>query len=197
MSRADAVGLGAFMAAGAAIAVWMGVRAVLRVGEVLSGGAVQVLAEFAGTPAEAPIGADGASVEVLLDRAVLTTAELPIAAAAALVLEQIVLVLSVWTVVATLLWLAANILRGRVFGAANTRLVTTAGLAGIVGVAAVPFFANMGANGAFAQISGGSFDNVIMTADLSSIILVAFIAALATLVFTVGARLQRDTEGLV
>ena len=43
--------------------------------------------------------------------------------------------------------------------------------------------------------AGGS--HVVGSVDVAGLFLVAFIAATATLVFTVGDRLRRDTEGLV
>lgn len=197
MSRGDVAALTAFMVAGAGIAVWTVVRALSRVGEVLSGGDVRVLAEFAGTSADAPIGPAGAPVAVELDTAYLVVSDLPGASIAALVIKQIVVIAAVLTVVVCLLALGWSILRGRVFRRVNTVLVTTAGMVGLIGFALVPFFANMGANGAFARISDRTFDNVFLTVDLFPLVFFAFVAALASMVFAVGERLQRDTEGLV
>jgi hypothetical protein len=126
-----------------------------------------------------------------------TAPELPGVAVAALVIGQVVLALSVVGVVGCLLVLAWNILRGRMFGKANTLLVATAGMTAVIGYALVPFFGNMGANAAFAAVSDQTFDNVVMSVDLFPLLLLVFVAALATTTFTVGARLQRDTEGLV
>ena len=197
MSRWDAVSMAIFMAFGAAFAVFTVVRAVLRTTEVLSGGAVRVFAQFSGTMADAPIGPDGAPVAVELDTAYLIAPELPVGSVIALVIEQVVIAASVVTVVARLLVLTWNILHGRMFSRANTRLVGTAGVVAFLGVALAPFFANMGANGAFAFLSDRTFDNVILSAGLFPLLTVAFVAALAATTFTVGDRLQRDTEGLV
>lgn len=197
MSRWDAASMAIFMIIGAAFAVFTVVRSVIRTVEVLGGGDVRVFAQFAGTMAEAPIGPDGAPVPVELDTAYLIAPELPIASLGALVIEQIVISVSVVTVVACLLLLTWNVLHGRVFSKTNTQLVGTAGIVAFFGVALAPFFANMGANGAFAWISDRTFDNVILAADLTQLFTVAFIAALAATTFTVGDRLRRDTEGLV
>ena len=197
MSRWDAASMAIFMIIGAAFAVFTVVRSVIRTVEVLGGGDVRVFAQFAGTMAEAPIGPDGAPVPVELDTAYLIAPELPIASLGALVIEQIVISVSVVTVVACLLLLTWNVLHGRVFSKTNTQLVGTAGIVAFFGVALAPFFANIGANGAFAWISDRTFDNVILAADLTQLFTVAFIAALAATTFTVGDRLRRDTEGLV
>src|SRR5690606_9378722 len=186
--------------------------------------------------------------------ALLTVPSLPGAAVAALVLQQLAAVATIWTLVTTLGLVTFSAMRGRTFSRRNTRLVGTAGIvggrgfaavpffghmganaavaparppatppgpvtspamrgrpssrrntrlvgtAGIVGVlgfAAVPFFGNMGANAAFAQLSQGTFDNVIMAVDLFPFVLGAFVAALAGTVFAVGDRLRREAEGLV
>jgi hypothetical protein len=115
----------------------------------------------------------------------------------ALVLQQVALVLTVVTIVTCLSYLARSVFTGRLFGRGNTRLVGTAGIVGLVGFAAIPFFGNMGANAAFAQLSDGTFDNVIMSIEPFPFILGAFAVALAATVFVVGERLQRDAEGLI
>ncbi|WP_067882409.1 hypothetical protein [Agromyces aureus] len=196
-SRGDVAGMWTFLGAGAVIAVWAVVAAVLRIIEVLPNRDVQVPAEFAGTVAEAPIGPDGAGVPVVLDRASITAETLPALSVASLVIEQVIAAATVVVVVVCLVLLSWSVMRGRVFSRRNTRLVTIAGFTGLIGYAAVPFFANMAANGAFAEISGRAFDNVVMAVDLAPLLLLAFISALATVVFSIGDRLQRDTEGLV
>lgn len=196
-SRADRIGIWAFMLAGVGIVAWAVVGAALRIAEALTARDVRVLAEFAGTPAEAPIGPDGAAATVELDRAFLFTDELPMASLVALVTAEVVFAVTVAVVVACLLLLSAATLRGQVFSRRNTRLVGTAGVVGLLGSAAVPFFGNMAANGAFARISERTFENVVMAVDLMPYVLGAFIVAIISTAFSVGERLQRDTEGLV
>jgi len=197
VSRWDVGAIVLFMLAGAAIIVVNAVGAVLRIIEVLPGTNVPVYAVFDGTPAQAPIGPDGAPVPVSLEAAMITAAELPGPSVAALVIQQIVVILAVTIAVSALLWLALNILRQRVFCRTNTVLVAVAGFAGLAGAFLSPFFGNMGTNGAFARISDGTFDNVILQVELGPYILACFVFAIACLAFTVGQRLQRDAEGLV
>ncbi|HKH09491.1 MAG TPA: hypothetical protein VKA62_11125 [Agromyces sp.] len=196
-SRSDTVGIWAFMVAGIAIVAWAFVGAAMRIGQALTAERVPVLGEFAGTPAQAAIGPDGTSVTVELDRAFLLTDELPTASLVSLVLAEIAFALTVAVVVACLVLLSASTLRGRVFSRRNTRLVGTAGTVGLLGAAAVPFFGNMAANGAFARISEGDFDNVIIAVDPMPFVLGAFVVAIIGTAFAVGERLQRDTDGLV
>lgn len=197
LSTGDRVGLLIMMIVGAALMVGTVAAAVVRIVDVLSSPSVEVFAEFAGTPAVAPIGVNGAGVEVALDTAVLTLTDLPVASLWAIVIQQVLMALSVVTVVACLLLLARSVLRDRVFSRGNTRLVNIAGFTGLFGVAAYPFFGNMAANGAFAALSERTFDNVLMSVDVATLFAVAFVVALASTVFVVGDRLQRETEGLV
>ncbi|GAA2982532.1 hypothetical protein JOD63_002489 [Microbacterium terrae] len=196
-SRADMWVMSFYFFLGAALVIGTIVTAVLRVIEVVGNDGVRVYAEFAGTPAEAPIGPDGAATTVELESAYLLPPELPVASVGALVIEQIVVVLTVVIVVTCLLLLMWNVMRGRMFSRRNTAFVATAFLTGLVGVMLAPFFANMGANGAFAWISERTFDNVILSVDPVQLFGVAFIGSIATTAFSVGDRLRRDTEGLV
>lgn len=196
-SRSDTVGIWAFMVAGIGIVAWAVVGAAMRIAEALTADEVRVLGEFAGTPAQAPVGPGGAPVTVELDRAFLLTDELPGASLVSLVLAEVVFAVTVAVVVACLVLLSASTLRGQVFSRRNTRLVGTAGTVGLLGAAAVPFLGNMAANGAFARISERGFDNVIMAVDLMPFVLGAFVVAIISTAFAVGERLQRDTEGLV
>ncbi|MFF2275548.1 hypothetical protein [Agromyces sp. NPDC058126] len=197
ISRSDTVALLLFMVAGVAIAAWGITAAVLRILEVAPNRHVAVAAEFVGTSAEAPIGPDGALVAVELDRAIVTVPSLPGASWASLILQQVIAAATIGVVVACLLLLCWSVMRNQVFSRRNTALVAVAGITGTIGFAAVPFFGNMAANGAFVRLSDGDFDNVVMTVDVMPLFFLAFLAAMAATVFTVGDRLRRDTEGLV
>ena len=196
-SRWDAAAMWFYGLLGVAFVVWTLVGATRRIIEVVGGGTIPVVGEFAGTPADAPIGPDGAAVTVELDRAVLLPTELPFTSVVALVIEQVLIVGAVAVTVGCLFALIWSILHGRLFSRRNTTLVATATGAALVGFAAAPFFANMGANGAFAWISDRTFDNVILSVDPVLLFGAAFVGSIATTAFSVGARLQRDTEGLV
>lgn len=197
VSRPDAVALYFFVISGVGIAAWTVFTAAQRIVEVAARVDVPVLVEFDGTSGTAPVGPGGADAAVQLEMATVVSSDLPGAVTWSLVMQQIVLVATVLTAVATLLWLTRNILRGVVFSRTNTRLVTVAGVTGVLGFCAVPFFGNMGANGVIARVSDRGFDNPVMSVDLFPLLLLGFVAGVATLVFTVGDRLQRETAGLV
>ena len=196
-SKWDAAAMWFYVLLGAAFVVGTTVHAVLRVIEVVRNQNVRVFAEFSGTPAEAPIGPDGAPVMVELDTAFVFPPRLPVASVAALVLEQVVVVVAVSVAVGCLLLLVWGVLHGRLFSRRHTALVATATGAALFGMLCAPLFANMGANGAFAWISERTFDNVILTMNPVQWFGVALIGSIATTAFSVGDRLQRDTQGLV
>lgn len=197
LSRGDGLALVLLAVAGAAIAAWAVVEAVLRIIEALRNTDVPVLAVFNGTPGVAPLGVDGTGVPVLLEQAYVTVPALQPAAVGALVIQQVIGAGAIVTVVVCLLLVAVSGLRGRVFSRRNTVLVSGAGIAALLGVALHPFFGNMAANGAFALLSERTFDNVIISVDISTLLLIAFMSGLLSTVFATGDRLQRDTEGLV
>lgn len=196
-SRWDLLGLWLYIAIGAAFVVWTTVSAAVRIIEVIPNRDVRVFAKFSGTMGEAPVGPNGSPVPLELGSGYLIAPELPVASVIALVLEQLVIIVAVATVVVCFLLLQRNVIRGRVFSTGNTVLVATASVVGYAGVIGAPFFANMGANGAFAWISDRTFENTGISADISLIFGIPFVAALLLTVFTVGERLQRDTKGLV
>lgn len=196
-SRGDTIAIWAFMIAGAIIAVASVWGAVARIVEVLPNHDVRVLAEFAGDSVDAPIGPGGGALPVELEQGFVTVPSLPAIGIAVIVLQQIAAAATVVTVVVCLVLLSRGILRGTVFSRRNTALVATAGIVGLLGAAAVPFFGNMAANAAFARLSDGDFDNVLISIEPFPYILAAFIVALASTVFAVGDRMRRDTEGLV
>lgn len=198
LSRGDTAGFVLFLIGGVAIAVAAVVQAIADIARVLPNRDITLLAPFAATDAQAPLGPGGSAVTVQLDSASVTVASLQPASLAALVISHAVFAAAMVTVVTLLLVLCFGILRGRIFSRAHTALVTAAGLVAIAGMYFVPFFHNMAVNGALALVSAGTYDRAVVgTVDVFAIFAVAFVVALAGTVFAVGDRLQRDTEGLV
>ena len=198
LSHGDTAGFVLFLIGGVAIAVAAVVQAIADIARVLPNRDITLLAPFAATDAQAPLGPGGSAVTVQLDSASVTVASLQPASLAALVISHAVFAAAMVTVVTLLLVLCFGILRGRIFSRAHTALVTAAGLVAIAGMYFVPFFHNMAVNGALALVSAGTYDRAVVgTVDVFAIFAVAFVVALAGTVFAVGDRLQRDTEGLV
>lgn len=195
LSRGDTVSLALFVIAGVAIALWTVWNVAARIAELVGGGPLQVLVEFVDTRADAKVA--GTTLPVELDRAVISVEGLDAIGVVAGVLGQIAFGVTIVVVVACLIALSRNILRGRVFGKANTRLVAVGGIVGLVGAAASHFFDNMLANAAMAHAIDGPFDTAVITVEPFTFVLAAFALAVVGSVFVVGDRLQRETEGLV
>ncbi|MFS0853899.1 hypothetical protein [Microbacterium sp. 179-I 3D4 NHS] len=197
LSRGDVTGIVAFVAAGVVIAVGVGVRAVARIVELVRGTDVPVGIEFAHGTAEVPLTDGSGAVPIALDSGVLVAPRLTAIAIAPGVIGQIALILTVLTVVGCLVLLSRRIIGGRVFGRANTALVSTAGITGLIGFAAVRFFDNMLANATVSLVTDNRLDNAVLTVEPFTFVLAAFVVAVISTAFAVGARLQRETEGLV
>lgn len=197
VSTADRVALMGLMLVGAAVAAWSVIAAVVRIVEVLPNQNVEVDAAFRGTQVQAPVGPGGALVDIELRSAVLTVPELPAASLWSIVIQQVLVAAGIATFILCLLLLSRSVLRESVFSKLNTRLVSISGMAALLAIISYSFFGNMAANGAFAILSDRDFDNVVVSVDVSTVFLAGFVAALASTVFMIGERLQRDTEGLV
>ena len=195
LSRGDTVSLALFVIAGVAIAVWTVWNVGVRIAELVGGGAIDVLVQFLDTTADARIGDTTLPVE--LDQGVIAVEGLDAIGVVPGVLGQVAFGTTVVVVVACLIALSRNILRGRVFGRANTRLAAIGGGVGLIGAAASHFFDNMLANAAMAHAIDGPFDTAVISVEPFTFVLAAFALAVVGSVFVVGDRLQRETEGLV
>lgn len=197
LSRGDAGALIGFCIAGVAIAAYITVFSIIRIIELVSGGRVPVLVEFVDQPVEAPLGAGGADITLELDRAIMTADRLPPIATVPGIVGQVIQILTIVVVIGCLMLLARGILAGTVFSRRNTGLVTTAGITGLLGFAAVQFFDNMLANAAVAAVTDNSVDNAVISIEPFTFVLAAFIIAVISTAFAIGDRLQRETEGLI
>nr|WP_314840767.1 hypothetical protein [uncultured Microbacterium sp.] len=197
LSKSDSGALLGFSIAGVLIAAYISFRSVLRIIELAGGENVAVPVEFAGDSVDLPLSDGSGSVAVGLDRATLTAADLPAIAAVPGILAQVVQIITIVVVIGCLLVLARSIVRGRIFSRAHTALVSTAGITGLVGFAAVQFFDNMLANATVHAVTDNRIDTTVLSIEPFTFVLGAFIIALIGTVFVIGDRLQRDTDGLV
>ena len=193
-SRSNRAGIWVFMIAGIAIIIATATLASLRIAALLSEPA---------TPFTIDLVESGTSLEtqhpaVSIDRITFEIDNVPGTVLAPAIIEQAVLVLTTVTVIACLVALAWSTLRGRIFSRSNTRLAATAAITGLVGYGVAPEIGNIAAHEA--AFSAGLTDSLtpsLFTVDPFPFIMAAFAASIVITAFTVGERLQRDTEGLI
>lgn len=197
MARGDAISLGALMLAGAGIAAWTIAGSAGRIAELVGGGPVRVRTQLSAAETVATIGSGTPALSVEVESALLVVPEPTMTTIVPLALEQALLALLVLLVVGCLLALATSIVRGRVFSRANTRLVSVAGAAALLGAWLVPLCSTVAANDAIAQLAAPGLDGVVFAVEPFALVSIAFVVAIGVVTFGVGDRLQRDTEGLV
>lgn len=197
-STADRIGIWIFMIVGAAIVIWSAIAAAGRIVQVLRGEGIPASAHLIDIEAFAPIGPDGAMLPVQVDTATVIATELSIAGFGAAILGPIVLFATIATVVICLTLLGRNSLRGQIFGRTNTRLLTAVGLTALVGFGISPVIDGMVANDAITRLSDGDFTGyAVLVAQPLPFVLIAFTFGIVGTAYTVGAKIQRETEGLV
>lgn len=197
-SRADRAGIYVFMIAGTAIMAWSLVAAVARIYQLLLGENIRASVSLVNTTAQVSVGGSAHTIPVEIDTAFVTASHLTSVAFGAAVIAAILGFLVISTVVLCLIFLARNILRGKVFSRGNTRLVLTAGMVALVGFGLMPVFDGIVGFEIAHELSDGAFtQSALFVAEPLPFILIGFVFAIIATAFTVGARMQRDTEGLV
>lgn len=196
LSRGDVASLVGFCVAGAVIAIYFTVFSIIRIVELARGTDVPVPVEFRGDSVDLPLSTGG-TIAVGLDSGTIIAPQLPLVAVVPGIIAQIVQIIAVVVVIACLILLARSTIGGRIFGRGRTALVATAGITGLLGFSGVRFFDNMLANATVARLTDNGIDNAVLTVEPFTFILAAFVVALITTVFSIGDRLQKDSEGLV
>ena len=196
LDRGDTIGL--YATVGIAViailaTIWGVVR---RLADVASFRDVPVLVPFVDETAELPIGPDGAPVTVAVDQAVVTVPETAVATSFALVAEPIVHGGAIIAAVVLLALFCWNLARGRAFSRANVRIVLWS-----TGVLAAGWFVGtilttMTVNGALSAVSQYTYEGVTFSTNWAAPFAILALGAIGA-AFQVGARLQRDNEGLV
>lgn len=174
------------------------IAAVLRVVEFLSGRPFNVdvlLPEH--SVVSVPLGAENTAVSIAATSGTVSVSDLPTPALVAGIAAAAFLALTICIITACLIALAIASLRGQIFSRRNTALVVTAGLAGLIGFTLANLAQTMLANGALAHAIGDSYAGPVVEANPLVWILAAFVVAVVATAFSVGARIQRETEGLV
>jgi hypothetical protein len=181
---------------GIAVAVFVVVRATIRIVEIAGNRDVAITAAFADTPATLPIGPDGAAIDVIAQEVVFRVSDLPPVSLVSLILAEAVFAVAAVITIASVCIVLRNLIRGRAFVAQTGKYVGIASLAAVVGWVLTWLFTTMGANGGSSALSGTGAVNTAFPVDPLTIFAIAAIGALSV-AFQAGYRLQRDTDGLV
>ncbi|PYF99317.1 hypothetical protein SAMN05216184_10726 [Georgenia satyanarayanai] len=211
MSRGDRVALGATAAVAALVAVGAAVGGVMSVVQALRDDPL-TLHGFPLVNARTPEFTEpfGQVSEAWYESAALTVTGLPTAARWPFAAQSAVTALAVVGVSLALLWLALRVLRNRPFGRSMTAALVASAVLIIVGGTVSQLLGAAG-NAAVVDhlgtdITGGAdtarpegYEGLMTFAlDLSlAPVGVGLALAVVALAFQIGARLQRDTEGLV
>lgn len=197
-SRGDRVGIYVFMAAGFAIVAWSVVAMVARIYQLLLGENVQAAVHLVDTTAQVPVNGTAETIPMEIDTAYVTATHLSPVAFGAGVVAAVIGCVVISTVVTCLLLLARNTLRGTIFSRGNTRLVLTAGMTALVGFGLMPVAEGVLGFEIAHELSNGAFSqSALFVAEPLPFVLLGFVLAIIATAFTVGARMQRETEGLV
>lgn len=195
--KADRTGILIFALLGVAIVVITAVGAVRRIVDVVTGGPIDLLTQFVGAPASVAVGTNGDLIDARIESGFVTVPSLSPVAIGAGIIEPIITLLTVATVVACLIVLALNILRGTVFGRAQTRCTVIAGLTGIVGFALSPVFGSIAANDALFTLTGATTEVALFAVSPLPFLVAGFAVSIVITAFTIGERMQHDSEGLI
>lgn len=206
MSRTDRFALGATAALAGLVALGAAVGGVLSVVQALRDDPLTI-SGFELVNARAPEAT--ASVEEVTaawyDSATLSVAGLPDSARWLFAGQSAVMALSVVGVSLALLWLALRVLRTRPFGRSVTAALVTSALLIIIGGTAAQLLEAAGRAAVVDHLGpavtggAGSGESLLafgLSVDLAPIS-VGMALAVVALAFQIGARMQRDTEGLV
>jgi len=148
------------------------------------------------TTAYVAAGPDGADVPVTVTQGVIHVSGMPPITIASLLLGEIVRTGAAIAVIVLLGVFLLRMSRGVVFDRINSGLVIASGITIIAAWMLGRLFTTMGVNGAFAALSDHRYDNGAFPIDATGLFAGGAVLLIGT-AFGIGARLQRDTEGLV
>jgi len=206
MSRTDRFALGATAALAGLVALGAAVGGVLSVVQALRDDPLTI-SGFELVNARAPEVTEPAEqvTAAWYDSATLSVANLPDSARWLFAGHSAVMALSVVGVSLALLWLALRVLRTRPFGRSVTAALVTSALLIIIGGTAAQLLEAAGRAAVVDHLGpavtggAGSGESLLafgLSVDLAPIS-VGMALAVVALAFQIGARMQRDTEGLV
>lgn len=195
LARADRIVLYALAAVGAAIALLAVVGASIRTTAIL-GGPIDVDVSFLSVPVDLQMGTS--SLAVQMNSGAVRVDQVSGAAAGFLIAAAITGALCTVTFVLSLLIIARNLLRATPFCRSSTVAAVLALLAGILTTMLIPNLQMLGSAWAVTDTVDTTFSGIAIGGiAIEAIILTVFAGVLLVVVFSIGDRLQRDTQGLV
>jgi len=172
--------------------------AIARLAEVLPNQDVPVDVQVTASAQTLAIEGVGRAVPAEVDRFTVHVSDLPPGTYIAAIAAAVVPAAAVITVLVCLAWLLRNIGAGHYFSRRNTRLVTTAALATVVGWLLTAVASTAAGNGALALLSEDPDAGFRITVSISFLYLfAAMVAGCVAAAFHTGERMQRDSDGLV
>lgn len=196
-AKADRVALVILMLLGAAIIIASAIDFVTSTVRTLGPGQHTINPTFFELPAKLPLGPGGAEVSAVVTAATVDVPALVAPATGFLIAEHATSFVAITTVIVCLLILGKRALRGVFFGRGNTALVVTTGFAAIFGVMLPPILGQMGTTEALLDLSEGDYFSFGVSANAVYFFVAIFVFGIIATAYTVGARIQRETEGLV
>ncbi|GAA1316007.1 hypothetical protein ACFSWE_02010 [Leucobacter albus] len=196
-AKADRIALVALMLLGAGIVVSSAVSFVSTTAAILGQGPHTVTANFFDLAGKLPLGPGGAEVSAGVVTATVNIPELVAPATGLLIAEAAVQFLAITTVIVCLVLLGQRALRGVFFGRGNTALIVTTGFAAIFGYMLPPILRQMGTTEALLDLSEGDFFNFMLALNPVQLFIAVFVFGIIATAYTVGSRVQRETEGLI
>lgn len=114
-------------------------------------------------------------------------------------LEPILVFITIAIIVVSAVMLTQRLQRGLVFGAPSTALVATIGLTALVGFTLAAVCRGITGAETLTALAGNAAlpHATLLTVNPAVMVVGAVLTATLTTAFSVGARLQRDTEGLI
>lgn len=171
---------------------------VTRLVDVLPNEDVPVDVQAATSTQPIAIKGVGDAVPAEIDRFTVHVSDLPPGTFIAVIGAAVVPAAATITVLVCLAWLLRNIGAGQFFSRLNTRLVTTAALATVVGWLVTTALSTAASNGALARLSTDDRAGFEIMMQVSFLYLfAAMVAGCVAAAFHTGERMQRDSEGLV
>lgn len=186
----------AFMLLSIVVVVLSAVQMFARVSVVQGRTDVPMFVNFNGGLLATPFPTESGLPPLKLESATIVVPQLSDGAAGASTMQAIITFGTITTAVICLALLALSVLRGRVFTRANTALITTAGMVGLVGAGSAEALGGTASIEAFDVLSSGQ-GSTWFAVEPGPYIIGAFAFAVILTAFSVGARMQRETEGLV